>query len=66
VKYTRKFKVLNWPIKVDISEIKSGNVNYNHAATGELRKGAGGGNHAMRASNYKMTMYKNISLSQCV
>jgi len=50
--------------KVDTTKIQSGNVNYSHAATGELCKGAGRGDQAMRASNYKMTTYKSISFSQ--
>lgn len=50
--------------KVDIAKIQSCNVNYSHAATGELCKGAGGRDQAMRASNHKMTTYKSISFSQ--
>jgi len=52
--------------KVDIAKIQSGNVNCSHAATGELWKRAGGGDQAMRASNYKMTTYKSIYFNQCL
>jgi hypothetical protein len=43
--------------KVNITKIQSGNVNYNHAATGELWKWADGGDQAIRSTNNKMTTH---------